>query len=236
MQAEEILTTAKTHVDGDLPHGWVVLPLLRQKLVSAMVWWVVGVIMGFGIFAFVASVAIPYNYTHSPGLAVFTTFVLAVALFVGLGSLVVLVADIRRLRDANNHMIVLTPDDVVKQEGKKVTHVPLLDVQNVTARGTPPPDRTVSDEPAIRQVPGSNENMLGFVVGHGAVGRGYQYRRSRMRTPTTLAFIDTRTSKEIVLLTDNVYGDAFTIAELLRQYVDSAARRIPQQRSIHGRE
>ena len=236
MQAEEILTTAKTHVNEDLPHGWVILPLLRQKLVSAMVWWVVGVLMGFGIFAFIISVTLHYNFTHGPGLAIFTTLILAVALFVGAGSLIVLFADIQRLREAREHLIVITPDDVVKQEGKKVTHVPLLDVQNVTARGIPPPDRKVSDEPAIRQVPNSGENMLGFVVGHGAVGRGYQYRRSRMRTPTTLAFLDTRTNKEVVLLTDNVFGDPFTIAELLRHYVDSAARRIPQQRSIHGRE
>ena len=236
MQAEEILTTAKTHVNGDLPQGWVVLPLLRQKLLTAMVWWVVGVIMGAVIFAFVASETIPENFTHGPGLAAFTVLVLVVSLFVALGSLVVLISDIRRLREANEHLIVLTPDDVVKQEGKKVTHVPLLDVQNVTARGTPPPDRTVSDEPAIREVPGSREHIVGFVVGRGAVGRGYQYRRSRMRTPVTLAFIDTRTGKEVVLLTDNVFGDAFTIAELLRQYVDSAARRIPQQRSLHGRE
>ena len=236
MQAEEILTTAKTNVNGDLPQGWVVLPLLRQKLVSAMAWWVVGMIMGFGIFAFVASVAIPDNFVHGPGLAIFSALVLTVTLFVGLGSFVVLVTDIRRLREASEHMIVLTPDDIVKQEGKKVTHVPLLDIQNVTARGVPPPDRTVSDEPAIRNVPGSSDNMLGFVVGHGAVGRGFQYRRSRMRTPTTLAFLDTRSNKEVVLLTDNVFGDPFTIAELLRQYVDSAARRIPTRRSLRGRE
>ncbi|HCI79252.1 MAG TPA: hypothetical protein DHW02_06155 [Ktedonobacter sp.] len=236
MQAEEILTTAKANVNEDLPHGWVVLPLLRQKLILAMVWWVIGMILGFVIFSFVASVAIPYNYTHGPGLAIFSTLVLAVALFVGLGSLFVLITDIRRLQEAKEHVIVLTPDDIVKQEGKKVTHVPLLDVLNVTARGTPPPDRKITDEPAIRQVPGSSENMLGFVVGRGAVGRGFQYRRSRMRTPTTLAFIDARTNKEVVILNDGVYGDPFTIAELLRQYVDSASRRVPQQGKMHGRE
>lgn len=236
MQAEEILKTAKTNVNEDLPQGWVVLPLLRQKLLSTMAWWVIGMIMGFGIFAFVASETIPSNFMHGPGLAVFTALVLAVTLFVGLGSFATLIADIRRLREADEHVIVLTPDDIVKQEGKKITHVPLLDVQNVTARGVPPPDRTVSDEPAIRNVPGSKENMLGFVVGHGAVGRGFQYRRSRMRTPTTLAFLDTRTNKEVVLLTDNVFGDPFTISELLRQYVDSATRRIPTQRTLYGRE
>lgn len=231
MQAEEILTTAKTQAKSGLPHGWIVLPLLRQRLLLAMLWWVIGVILGFGIFGFVASIAIPFNFLHGAGLAVFSTILLAVTLFVGLGSLLVLITDIRRLREANEHMIVLTPDDIVKQEGKKVIHVPLLDVQNVTARGTPPPDRSVSDEPAIRQVPGSGENILGFFVGRGAVGRGYQYRRARMRTPTSLAFIDTRTNKEVVLLNDGVYGDPFTIAEVLRQYVDSASRQVHPRKS-----
>jgi len=224
MQAEEILTTAKANVNADLPHGWIVLPLLRQRLVMAMFWWVIGMIMGLGLFAFVASTVIPNNYTHGAGLAIFSTLILVVTLFVGLGSLVLLIADMRRLQEASEHIIVLTPNDIVKQEGKKVTHVPLLDVLNVTARGAPPPDRKISDEPAIRNIPNSSENMLGFLVGRGAVGRGYQYRRSRMRTPTTLAFIDARTNKEVVILNDGVYGDPFTIAELLRQYVDAASR------------
>jgi hypothetical protein len=226
MTAEEIMATAKEQ--GDLPHGWVVLPLQRQKVIVEMLWWAVGILFGFGAFAFVSFYSIPYNYTHGIGLALFATLLLGITLFIALGSIYMLIADIQRLREVSEHVIVLTPDELVKQEGKRkaLLQIPLLDVQNVTARGTPPPNRKTSDEPAIREVPGSGENMLGFLVGRGAIGRGYQYRRSRMRTPTSLAFIDTRSGKEVKLLGDGSYGDPFAIAEILRQYIDSAQRRI----------
>ncbi len=47
-------------------------------------------------------------------------------------------------------------------------------------------------------------------------------RRKRMRTPTTLAFLDTRTDAEVVLANDSSFGDPFTIAALLKQYTGNA--------------
>jgi hypothetical protein len=46
-------------------------------------------------------------------------------------------------------------------------------------------------------------------------------RRKRMRTPTTLAFIDSRNDSEVIVVTDSTYGDPFMIAGLLKEYAAS---------------
>jgi hypothetical protein len=43
-----------------------------------------------------------------------------------------------------------------------------------------------------------------------------------MRTPTTLAFVDSRTASEVLVVDDKSHGDPFMIAALLKQYVASA--------------
>src|SRR5205823_3432696 len=100
----------------------------------------------------------------------------------------------------------------------KIIHVPLMYVRHVTARGKPPVDRSVPREPGIRQVQGVGENFAGFIFGRGAVPTGMRLRRKRMRTPTTLAFVDSRDDSEVLVVTDESYGDPYMIAALLKQY------------------
>jgi len=144
-------------------------------------------------------------------------------LFIGLGSVWALVSDIRRLRRADQYMIVITPDDFVKQEGDKIVHVPLMYVRHVTARGARPPDRTAGRD-AMAEVPRAGENMAGFMFGRAFFPSGMRQRRKRMRTPTTLAFVDSRTDEEVVIATDSSYGDTFEIAAFLKQYAASVQK------------
>ena len=216
MDADEILTTARTSAMP--PRGWIVLPLSRAKVVVGIIGWMFGILLGIGLFALAASVMIPNNYEHGFFAALFSTLLLAVLLFVGVGSAWALIMDILRLLQADKHLIVITPEDFVKQEGNRVTHVPLVNVRHVTARGAPPPDRTAAKEPVINQVPRAGERFTGFVFGQAVTREGSRYRRSRMRTPTSLAFVDTRTEDEVIVVTDGVYGDPFMIAALLKQY------------------
>ncbi|HEV2662194.1 MAG TPA: hypothetical protein VGU68_16420 [Ktedonobacteraceae bacterium] len=218
MQAEEILRQAKS--GDELPHGWIIFPLLRNKVILAIAGWVLGIVIGLGLFAMVASVVIPYNYQHGFPLALLATLLLGLFLFVGLGSLWALVMDARRLVRPDKYIMVLTPEDFVKQEGDKIIHVPCINIRHVTARGTPPPDRSVPSENPVRQVPTMGENVAGFFVGRGLAGSrsGSRTRRRGQRTPTTLAFVDTRTDQEIIVANDNAFGDTFAIAALLKQY------------------
>jgi len=169
---------------------------------------------------------IPSNYQLGTAAAIFTSILLALLLFIGLGSLWATYVDTRRLLDADRHRIIITPNDFVKQEGDKVVHVPLMHIRHVTARGVPPPDRTPNRESSVRQVSGVGENISGFFFGRNmmqATGRsGTRLRSRRMRTPTTLAFLDTRTDTEVIVVRDKAFGDPFAIAALLKQYAASA--------------
>lgn len=215
MEAAEILEQAKA--GPDTPHGWIVLPLSRKKLIVGILGWIFGIVLGFGLFVMVAFATIPIDFQSGVLPALFSTFILAILLFVGLGSAWSLIVDVNRLRHIREHMIVLTQEDFVKQEGNKVIHVPLSSVRYVTARGRRPPDRTPEREP----MPRSRDNVVGFLVGRGLASSNEGWRRRRMRTPTSLAFIDTRNDSEVTVVNDTSYGDPFMIAALLKEYAAS---------------
>ena len=46
MEAAEILERIRS--EEALPHGWVVFPIVTNKLILGMVGWVLGIILGFG--------------------------------------------------------------------------------------------------------------------------------------------------------------------------------------------
>ncbi len=224
MEADDILMQAKSS-DGP-PYGWILLPLSRRQVMTGIGGWVFGILMGLGLFTAVAFTVIPGNYQIGTAAAVITSILLAALLFIGLGSIWAAYVDTRRLMDSDRHLIVITPDDFVKQEGDKVIHVPLMNVRYVTARGVPPPDRTPSRINPIRQMSGPGENMSSMIFGRNIMptgnSTGPRFRLRRMRTPTTLAFLDTRTDTEVIVATDKAFGDPFTIAALLKQYAASA--------------
>ncbi|MFL5628312.1 MAG: hypothetical protein ACJ788_22250 [Ktedonobacteraceae bacterium] len=219
MDSSEILEQART--GPDTPHGWVVLPLGRDKVILGILGWILGIVLGMGLFTLLAFIMIPYNYQHGAGPAIFSTILLGILLFTGLGSLWALIIDIRRLLAIEKHVIVITPEAFVKQEGEKIIHVPLMYVRHVTARGAAPPaDRSI-ESVGLDTQSHARDNLIGFVAGRGFTPSGMRWRRKRMRTPTSLAFIDSRTDSEVTVVTDAAYGDPFMIAALLKQYAAS---------------
>ena len=224
MDAVTILTQAKSNSDAS--YDWVVLPLLRNKLMWGIVGWAFGILLGLGLFTLLAFIVIPYNYENGAFPAIFSSVLLAILLFIGLGSVWALLKDMQRLRNIDQHIIVITPDTFVKQEGSKVINVPLLYVRHVTARGAAPPDasRTGSSggQRAGQPLHSSGENMAGFFIGRGFTPTGANWRRKRMRTPTSLAFVDARTDVEVTVVTDEGYGDPFMIAALLKEHARNA--------------
>lgn len=217
MEAAEILEKARAN--EDIPSDWLVLPLLKRKVQVGILGWIFGIIAGFGLFAFIASVTIPHNFEAGIGASIVTLLMLGLVLFIGVGSVYAAITDINRLRHAENYLIVITPDEFVKQEGKKIIHVPLAYIRYVTARGAPPaPPRTPSRENTVREIPGVGENIASLFVGRAFFPQVNRQRRKRMRTPTTLAFLDTRDNSEVVVATDGSFGDPFEIAAYLKQY------------------
>ena len=215
MDAEEILARARS---GDSPSDWRVFPLLRRKVILAIFGWAFGILMGFSLFGLVWYIVVPSNF-HAVPTAIFSVIMLGILAFIGLGSVWTMYIDIQRLRQLDNHVIVLTSTDFVKQEGNKMIHVPLVNVRHVTARGAAPVDRTAPSGSASREVPKASENVMGFIFGRRSTQSGQRVGgRKRMRTPTSLAFIDTRTDKEVTVLEDTAYGDPFLIAAFLKDY------------------
>ncbi len=216
MDADAILARAKQ--DSTMPEGWMIFPLLRQKVLLGLFGWAFGVIMGLGLFGAIASAVIPQNYQNGALQAIITTIILAMFLFIGLGSVWTFVVDVLRLRHAHEHIIVITPEDFVKQEGKKVVAVPLADIRHVTARGLPPPEREGKQGTTVHDIAGIGDNATSFFVGRNLSSSGRNWLRNRKRTPTSLAFVDTRTDNEVIVVQDKAYGDPFLIAAYLKQY------------------
>ncbi|HEY6542719.1 MAG TPA: hypothetical protein VIZ18_17375, partial [Ktedonobacteraceae bacterium] len=104
MEATEILERARASGE-ETPPGWLVLPLLRQKLISGMFGWTVGALVGLGLFAFIAYVTIPYNFQQGFFTGCFATGLMLITLFIGGGSIWSLIMDVRRLRHIENYLI-----------------------------------------------------------------------------------------------------------------------------------
>jgi hypothetical protein len=220
MDADAILIQAKSSEEP--PHGWIIFPLSRGKVITGIIGWIFGILIGLGLFAIISYVVIPYNYERGPVAAIFTTFFLGIFLFIGLGSIWSLITDVRRLREAATHIIVLTPQDFVKQEGQKIIHVPLMYVRHVTVRGrSRSADRSSSRDQGYREIPTATDNLGGLLFGRNIMPSNLSRRRKRRRTPTSLAFIDSRTDSEVMVVTDEAYGDPYMIAAFLKQYARS---------------
>ena len=227
MDTDNILT--KVRAEAEPPANWVIFPLLRSKIIMTILGWIGGIIMGGGLLALVTPIVIPGNYERGLVAAIVTTLVLGMLAFIFVGSLVLLVSDMRRLCEIEKHIIVITDADFVKQEGKKVIHVPLSHVRYVTARGRVPiegnPSGDTKDRDAsLAQMPNMRDNMLGMLLGSGMTG-ATKTRRKRMRTPTSLAFIDARTEQEVTVVNDGAYGDPFFMAAVLKEHAVAAGRR-----------
>jgi hypothetical protein len=224
MEATEILEKARA--GGELPNGWVVLPLLRNKVRLGILGWIAGAIVGFGLFVLIIPYMVPHNYLYGPIAALISTLILGMMLFVGIGSVWQIIVDTRRLVEADKHIIVLTPDEFVMQDGDKIQHVPLMYVRHITAHGIVPPDRTAPKGAVVSNMPHVGENLSGFLFGRGfipTVSR-WRIRRRAKHTPSMLAFIDSRTNTEVIIKDYNLYGDPATIATLMQDYTSSVQR------------
>jgi hypothetical protein len=224
MEATEILEKARA--GGEFPNGWVVLPLLRNKVRLGILGWIAGAIVGFGFFALMVPLMIPHNYLYGPIPALISTLLLGMVLFIGIGSVWQIIVDTRRLLEADKYIIVITSDEFVMQDGEDIKHVPLMYIRNITARGIVPPDRTAPQGAVVSNMPHSGENLSGFLFGRGFIPTisRWRVRRRAKHTPSMLAFIDSRTNTEVIIRDYNLYGDPTKIATLMQDYTSSVQR------------
>lgn len=219
MDAEEILAQANT--SAELPAGWSSFPLLKGKVIWGIAGWIFGILMGAGLLALIVPIVVPVNYQHGTFSIILTTLMLGILAFICVGSIYMLCVDMLRLVHPEKHIIVLTPTDFVSRDGTQTTQVPLANIRHVTPRGRAPLERT-ADEGGVRNIQGAGENVMGFIFGRGVTASGQKQRRKRVRTPTSLAFVDDRTDTEVTVVNDNAHGDPFLIAAVIKKYVAAA--------------
>ena len=219
MEAVQILAQVSTK--EDIPGNWIIFELQKQKILIGILGWIFGVLAGGLLFVFMAPIMIPHNYQNGVVSAIFSTIILGVVLYVCLGSLWALITDVRRVSAADKHIIIITPEAFVKQEGKKIIHVPLENIQYVTARGVVP---ARSEEAPDDDKP---TGVSSFFFGRRASSKGRGIFSRRARTPASLAFLDNRTDSEVIVVTDKAYGDPQYIGDSLKEYIEFAANSNP---------
>lgn len=225
MDAAEILSTARS---GDAPSNWVILPLRRKEVSLSILGWAVGAIIGLGLFFALFAATFPDNFEHGAGGIIITGLFLAVLGFVGIGSLWLLIKDSLRLLRADRSIIVITPQLYCKQDGNKIDLVPLEEVGYVTTKGARAPARHSSwatyEAPAPAVDPEDRR-----VSASATAGRMFFPRRRRPRGPTSVAFVDLRSDKKIMVTNDHSYGHPFEVGETLHAFVEARLRNMEEQ-------
>lgn len=207
MDAEAVLARAHS---GDLPASWTAWPLRRDRVLrSALGWLAIGVV-GAIFLAVVATQTIPGNFTRGGGSFILTGVLLIALGLMAFGGLGIMTYDFWRLFHADEFMIVMTPDDYIKTQPRKVTHVPMEDVAYVTLRGVKIPEeraQTTSEIINSMQKGGRFNRFMGDVT----------YRRQPKQAPS-LAFLDTRTNREVVVATDNTFDELLALEQILSMH------------------
>ena len=225
MEPEMVLNTARS---GVMPSGWNVWPMRRDRVRRSIYGWATTALVAFAILVPVFMVTVPGNFEHGDFGFFATGLLLAVLAVVAVGGLCICFYDIWRLRHADEYLLVMTPDDLVKAEPKKVIHVPMDKIGYITLRGVKRPQyrpqTSASLEDMRRQ---QREDLASASLGSGAmlnrmVGNA-NFRRRPPEAPS-LAFVDLRDDSEVVLATDNTFDDLVALNDMLWLHVEKAER------------
>ena len=220
MEAAEILSTARS---DSAPHNWVILPLRRNQVGLAILGWAVGTILGLALFAGLFLATWPDNFEHGAGGIIITSVFLALLAFTGVGSLWLMVKDTLRLFRANESIIVITPHAYCKQDGKRIDLVPLEEVGYLTTKGARAPGSHSSwaryEEQQSSYTPQDRQLSAG-----GNIRQMFGWRRRNPRGPTSVAFVDLRTDKKILVTNDSSYGHPYEVGQTLQTFVEARMR------------
>ena len=208
MEADAILQRARS---GDVPSNWTVWPLRRNVVRRSALGWSFAGVFGLIVFAVAASQMIPGNFTHGGGAIAISGLVLILLAIMGIGRAGLAVYDFWRIAHADQYLLVVTPDDYLKVEPNKITHVPMENVAYVTLRGV-----KIQRPQGQYREPGGPQALTSMTR---MVGIGRQPKQA-----PTLGFIDTRTDKEVVVCTDNSFDEMLAIEEVLAVQSDNKSR------------
>jgi len=211
MDAGEVLVTVRS---GSAPGSWTVWPLRPDRVRRSVMSWAIATIFGFALFIPFVLLVLQPNFFSSWFSIVVSGLLLLLLGAVAFGSLGIMVFDIWRLRHADEFIVVVTPQDYVKAEPGKITHVPTSEMVYVTLRGVKVPHGVAASAERERS---PATGMMGQMMNPGII------RREPARAPS-LSFLDLRTDTEVTVTTDDSFGDLLALAETLRTFAHGDER------------
>jgi hypothetical protein len=211
-EAAALLARART---GLYPPNWYVWPMQSAKVRRGLIRWAIYAVGGFAFFVPALFIMIPDNFSGDGNKAVASLVVLLLLGMMAFGSLYYLVHDMRRLAAADQYLLLMTPDDFVRDVRGKITHVPMDSIANVTLKGVRSPGAQFNT-PQSMPTPRMSMSIL-------MMPQRRQVSPSPFRAPL-LTFRDTRTKKTIVLTQDDAFDDIRALEEVLSTFVDEKVR------------
>jgi hypothetical protein len=211
MDTQQLLSTARS---SSVPDTWFVWTLRREHVLrGAAKWTAAGVIFLF-LLIVVFQATFPENFQLGGFSFVATSLLLLVLAGVAFGGLGIAVYDAWRVAHASEYLLVITPDDYVKAEPQKTTHIPMSAIRHVTLKGLKLPQEQAAAMPDPRvQRAGYQSGRGGFLP----AWTGGNIRRQPAQAPS-LAFEDIRSGKIVIVAMDDSFETLPALAEVLRMY------------------
>jgi hypothetical protein len=204
MDVQAIIMRARSE---NVPANWNVWPL-RRDTVTRDVWnW--ALIGAFGLLLFVLAVhaMVPDNFRNGVASVTISLVILLVLGTMAFGALYLLLMDVQRLRLWGEYLLIMTPDDYVKVEPRRITHVPMDQIDSITLKGV----RTQQQAAADPQPQALMGRMLRIPI-------------RKPRESPLLAFRDLRTNGEVIISRDNAFDELPALAYVLELHVNAKER------------
>jgi len=197
-----------------VPAGWYVWPLRRLGVLLMALKWLALAVVGFALFIPAVLAMIPANYDGNLVKGMLSSVILVILGAVAFGALGLAAHDFWRAALASAYLLVMTPDHYVKFAPGKVTHVPMSEVAYVTMRGVRLPG-PVATAP-------QSDGWSGAMAFNGMFFRGVSIddlmRRNYRRAPASLAFMDLRNRREVIVATDDAFDALPILEQILQDY------------------
>jgi len=210
---QAIIATARS---GHAPYSWNVWTLRRDRVLRGAASWAFITIVG--LFLFVLDLVVAhdnFNPGHGAWIIVLALTLLTIFGIMGFGGLFLVSADIRRLAQFGEYLLIMTPDDYIKVEPHRVTHVPMDQIDDITLKGV---RRSFEGQ---QDSPGDTFRGLDRLPFLRTMGNFF-WRRPKQAA--SLAFRDLRTNRVVVVGTDDSFDDLFALEQVLQIHVGTKRR------------
>ncbi len=204
MDVQAIIARARSE---NVPANWNVWPLRRETVTRDLWSWALIAAFGLLLFIFGVRAMVPDNFDGQAGKEIISVIFLSVVGCMAFGALYLLLVDVQRLRLWGAYLLIMTPDDFVKVEPRRITHVPMDQIDSITLKGVRTEQEAATEE-ASRFLTG---RVMRVVI------------RKPKESPL-LAFRDLRTNGEVIVSRDNSFDELPALAYVLDLHVNAKER------------